>query len=64
MPEIPEIETVADAAPAPKAPDYAKLLNEWINESIHNSPVSRATEAFNHLANVAVPALLAKLTKG
>jgi hypothetical protein len=56
----------ADAAPAAPEPSRLARLEhavaEWFGAHIHNSPVSRATEAFNHLAQ-ALPRLIAALAK-
>ena len=51
----------AEAAAAPAKPDYKAIVNEWINDSIHGSPVAYSVEGYNHLFNVAIPALLARL---
>ncbi|MFZ5658768.1 MAG: hypothetical protein ACOY5C_02800 [Pseudomonadota bacterium] len=37
----------ATAAPQPTA---AQIVDRWFQDQIHNSPVSRHTEAYNHVA--------------
>ena len=66
----PNAPVVADAPPEPIA-EAAQAVEEvpdridtairaWVSEHIHNSPVSRDTDAFNHLVSV-LPHLAAKL---
>ena len=40
--------------------EIATMVEAWFVESLHNSPVSRATEVFNHV-RVAVDALKLRL---
>jgi hypothetical protein len=40
------------------------LLDDWVAESLANSPVSRVTEAWNYLATTALPALRVRLLAG
>jgi hypothetical protein len=40
------------------------LLDNWVAESLSNSPVSRVTEAWNYLATTALPALRVRLLAG
>jgi hypothetical protein len=40
--------------------EIAELVEAWFVESLHNSPVSRATDIFNHV-RVAVDALKLRL---
>ena len=37
------------------------LLAQWAVEFLHDSPVSRATEAMNHFTTIALPALRQRL---
>jgi hypothetical protein len=53
----------AEAQEDPGAPDYQAIVQDWFNTYVANSPVSRATEAINHMTTTAVPALLVALQK-
>ena len=59
--------TVAPEAPAaiPATTAHADaidvLLAQWAVEFLHDSPVSRATEAMNHFTTIALPALRQRL---
>lgn len=56
---------VGDEQPAQEAPTADRpspapsdaIVDEWVARRLHNSPVSRATEAMNYLTLVAIPAL-------
>jgi 3-oxoacyl-ACP reductase-like protein len=59
----------AAAAPVAKpGPILAKeaaieaCLKDWLKAHVHNSPLSRASDAYNHLTSV-LPHLVAKLAK-
>jgi len=32
-----------------KKPDYKAVVMKWASDHLHNSPLSRSTEAWNHL---------------
>lgn len=61
--------TDAEAAVAVPATDpvrvsrIAGLVDRWVQDLVHNSPVSRETEAMNHLTVTAVPELKRRLTE-
>jgi hypothetical protein len=55
---------VSEPAPDPRAVAVSALLDRWVSECIHNSPVSRDTEAVNHLIINALPELLRRLLTG
>ena len=62
----PEAAPVSEAPPAtPLATSKAEaidlLLAQWAVEFLHDSPVSRATEAMNHFTTSALPALRQRL---
>ena len=59
MTDEPETPPAAPEA-APASDPIAEAVNAWVCEHIHNSPVSRATEAMNHLVKV-LPHLLTAL---
>ena len=60
-PEAPSATPFAAPPPAPPAASKAEaidvLLAQWAVEFLHDSPVSRATEAMNHFTTIALPAL-------
>ena len=45
----------------PHAEAIDLLLAQWAVEFLHDSPVSRATEAMNHFTTIALPALRQRL---
>lgn len=65
----PEFPPLADAVPAPVVlgvqttladrlgTAWTDLISRWIASHVANSPISRNTEAYNHLVDVALPAL-------
>jgi hypothetical protein len=53
VPPIPEAPAAVDPADA--------VFNQWILDCICNSPVSRDTEGYNHLATIALPELRRRL---
>lgn len=48
-------------ATTPMPDRFDMLLATWTHEMIHDSPVSRSTEAYNHIVNVALPDLWRRL---
>ena len=52
-----------EAAAKAEARRVEAAISAWLAEHIHNSPVSRATEAINHLVSV-LPHLVTALVKG
>nr|WP_294564481.1 hypothetical protein [uncultured Rhodopila sp.] len=53
------------AAPIAAAPDPLNaIFDAWVLEQIHNSPVSRDTESFNHLITSALPDLRRRIQQG
>lgn len=36
---------------------WAEIVNEWANTALRNSAIAQATEAYNHLIGVGLPAL-------
>ena len=68
---MPETDLETDAAPD-AAPDAATELSRltkiqliiagWVNDSLYNSPLSRSTEAWNHLSSQ-LPSLASALDK-
>ena len=62
---VPETAPVpAPPAPDPRAEALAALLAAWVQDCIHNSPVSRDTDAVNHLTTNALPELFRRLLTG
>ncbi len=62
---VAEVAAEADAPveTGPAAPcRFGAAIDAWFADHIHNSPVSRATDAFNHLLSV-LPHLKAKLAQ-
>jgi len=64
-----EVVVAVDALAAPESPApptdappsaAATAVREWFSQVAYNSPISRSTEAFNHLSD-AIPALIAKI---
>jgi hypothetical protein len=53
--------TVSATNAAPRAEAIDVLLGQWVVEFLHDSPVSRATEAMNHFTTTALPALRQRL---
>lgn len=53
----------AEAAPAAAPSQLEAAIDAWVVEHIHNSPVARATEAYNHLISV-IPDLKKRLAAG
>ena len=60
----PEAQAVGVAAATPEPataeepPDrHDAAIDAWVAAYIHNSPIARSTEAFNHMTQVALPAL-------
>lgn len=53
-------EPTGEAAPEPGKHDAA--ISAWVSQHIYDSPVSRNTEAFNHLVSV-LPHLKSKLAE-
>lgn len=53
---------VAEPAPDAKLARIRAVIGRWMAERVHNSPVSRSTEAINHL-NAQLPALASALDK-
>lgn len=49
-----QIEADARAAKAARVDD---IIGAWIADQIHHSPVARDTASYNHLTQVAIPAL-------
>ena len=48
--------------PTPQAPDRLDLLlNQWMQDCIHGSPVAQDTPSFNHLSTAALPELKRRL---
>lgn len=64
-PEAPSAAPIAAPPPTPPAASKAEaidlLLAQWAVEFLHDSPVSRATEAMNHFTTSALPALRQRL---
>ena len=64
-PEAPSAAPIATSAATPPARSKAeavdRLLAQWAVEFLHDSPVSRATEAMNHFTTSALPALRQRL---
>jgi hypothetical protein len=64
-PEAPSAAPIATPAATPPATSKAAaidlLLAQWAVEFLHDSPVSRATEAMNHFTTSALPALRQRL---
>ena len=64
-PEAPSAAPLAAPPPTPPAASEAEaidlLLAQWAVEFLHDSPVSRATEAMNHFTTSALPALRQRL---
>ena len=65
---VPEAPTAAPIAAPPATPAATSkaaaidlLLAQWAVEFLHDSPVSRATEAMNHFTTSALPALRQRL---
>ena len=56
-----ETEPGASAPASAPVADHEQIVREWFNEHVANSPVSRNVEALNHMALVAIPALVARL---
>ena len=58
---------VADPAPVMDAPastspkGVGAMLDDWVINQIHNSPIARDVEAFNHLTQVAIHDLKARI---
>lgn len=46
------------------ATDFQSILDKWVAETVHNSPISRSTEAYSFLVGTAVPDLAARLAAG
>ena len=49
--------TTPEPAPTPAAVDleyarFERAADRWVNQFIHNSPVARSTEAYNHVRSV------------
>ena len=65
VPEAPSAAPLATPPPTPPAASKAEaidlLLAQWAVEFLHDSPVSRATEAMNHFTTSALPALRQRL---
>ena len=65
VPEAPSAAPIATPPTTPPAPSKAAaidlLLAQWAVEFLHDSPVSRATEAMNHFTTSALPALRQRL---
>ena len=59
-PASPEPPAVATPEPAPVSAIDA-VLAQWKLDFLNDSPVSRATDAYNHLIVTALPALRARL---
>jgi hypothetical protein len=53
--------SVPDMPTDDKADRMRALLDQWMVDCVHNSPASRDTEVFNHLATNAMPELLRRL---
>jgi hypothetical protein len=51
---------IAELAAQPHTTHVADAIRAWLSKHIHNSPVSRDTEAMNHLT-ASLPALQASL---
>ena len=64
-PDAPSAAPIATPAATPSATSKAEaidlLLAQWAVEFLHDSPVSRATEAMNHFTTSALPALRQRL---
>lgn len=64
-PEAPSAAPIATPPATPVATSKAAaidlLLAQWAVEFLHDSPVSRATEAMNHFTTSALPALRQRL---
>jgi len=43
------IDVISEVSKDPKVQEINQLLHDWFVEHIHNSPVSRNTEAVNHV---------------
>ena len=49
---------VAPTVPAPSFESvWAEVMPGWLVAHVSNSPITRTTEAFNHLVETALPAL-------
>ena len=49
-------------APAPASPEgVGAMLEDWVINQIHNSPIARDVEAFNHLTQAAIHDLKARI---
>ena len=51
-------EAKAAEAKAAEPTGYAMIVAHWFNDHVANSPVSRSTEAVNHLTQNAMPKLI------
>ena len=64
-PDAPSAAPIATPPTTPPATSKAEaidfLLAQWAVEFLHDSPVSRATEAMNHFTTSALPALRQRL---
>ena len=61
VPEAPSATPTATPVATSKAEAIDLLLAQWTVEFLHDSPVSRATEAMNHFTTSALPALRQRL---
>ena len=61
VPEAPSATPTATPVATSKAEAIDLLLAQWAVEFLHDSPVSRATEAMNHFTTSALPALRQRL---
>ena len=58
---VPEAAPIVPPSATSKAAAIDLLLAQWAVEFLHDSPVSRATEAMNHFTTSALPALRQRL---
>ncbi len=58
---VPEAAPIVPPSATSKAAAIDFLLAQWAVEFLHDSPVSRATEAMNHFTTSALPALRQRL---
>jgi hypothetical protein len=61
-PEMGAESALPDPAAA-RAAQIERLLAQWTIDCIHNSPVARVTDAFNHLTTSALPELGRRILK-
>lgn len=52
----------SDVEPDPRAGAVRALVQKWVSDCIHSTPVSQNTETYNHLTSV-LPALEALILK-